>query len=302
MDQDQLLAFDRIVREGSFSRAAWELNIAQPTISARIHALEEEVGGPLFVRNNRRVSLTARGVSFLPYARRALAALADGLAAAQQAQQGQRGRFTLGALRSLTGGLLGPVLAAFHVQYPNVECRIHEGRHEQMLELLMDGNVELALIVWPLTEEPMAELNPLLHFGERVPLVAHRDHPLARRRTVTQADILEHAGLFLLLRWWIITPPTVAQLAARALSAADVPIDSGRYLLLNGVGVGYFPQTLIATELASGRVVELATPDLPAIYRESALVHLARNTTLSLPTANFMSILRRQAEQLNMVK
>lgn len=71
MDVDQLIAFDRIVREGSFSRAAWELHIAQPTISARIQALEQEVGGPLFARSSRKISLTALGTSFLPYARRA---------------------------------------------------------------------------------------------------------------------------------------------------------------------------------------------------------------------------------------
>src|SRR4051812_32608712 len=50
VDTDQLLTFERIVREGSFSRAAWSLDLAQPTVSARIHALEQSVGGPLFAR------------------------------------------------------------------------------------------------------------------------------------------------------------------------------------------------------------------------------------------------------------
>ena len=63
MNIEQLIAFDRIVREGSFSRAAWVLQIAQPTISARIQALEQAVGGALFTRNNRSVVLTERGVS-----------------------------------------------------------------------------------------------------------------------------------------------------------------------------------------------------------------------------------------------
>ena len=63
MDHNQLTTFDRIVREGSFSRAARELHIAQPTISARIHALEEEVGGALLTRTNHGVQLTALGVS-----------------------------------------------------------------------------------------------------------------------------------------------------------------------------------------------------------------------------------------------
>ncbi|HEX5691219.1 MAG TPA: LysR family transcriptional regulator, partial [Roseiflexaceae bacterium] len=75
MDLHQLMAFERIAREGSFSRAAWSLQIAQPTISARIQALEQEVGGALFVRGGRRVTLTERGESFLPYARRAMEVL-----------------------------------------------------------------------------------------------------------------------------------------------------------------------------------------------------------------------------------
>ncbi|MGE3272326.1 MAG: LysR family transcriptional regulator, partial [Chloroflexota bacterium] len=53
MDTDQLRTFERIVREGSFSRAAWSLDLAQPTVSARMQALEQQVGGPLFARSGR---------------------------------------------------------------------------------------------------------------------------------------------------------------------------------------------------------------------------------------------------------
>ncbi len=56
MDLEQLQAFERIVREGSFSRAARSLDIAQPTISARIQALEVEVGGALFLRGGRKIA------------------------------------------------------------------------------------------------------------------------------------------------------------------------------------------------------------------------------------------------------
>src|SRR5687768_15329609 len=106
MDIEQLRAFDRIVREGSFSRAAQVLDIAQPTISARIRMLEQAVGGALFVRRGRRLALTEVGESFLPYARRALSVLAEGVEAARLTQEGQRGRLTLGVIESLTGGFL----------------------------------------------------------------------------------------------------------------------------------------------------------------------------------------------------
>src|SRR5262249_517206 len=111
MDLEQLTAFDRVVREGSFSRAALSLGIGQPPLSVRIPGLEEAVGGMLFTRG-RRIAL-ALGESFLPYVRRSLDVLREGVEAARQAQVGQRGRITLGALSSLSGGLVGPALAAF---------------------------------------------------------------------------------------------------------------------------------------------------------------------------------------------
>src|SRR5215467_4033218 len=121
MDTDQLQAFDRIVREGSFSRAARMLDIAQPSISARIQALEQEVGGPLFHRGGRKITLTERGESFLPYARRMLEVLAEGVEAAQSAQAGKRGRVTVGTIQSLAGGFFASTITSFHTTHPQVE-------------------------------------------------------------------------------------------------------------------------------------------------------------------------------------
>src|SRR5438552_1322452 len=94
VDRAQLSAFDRIAREGSFSRAALAIGIGQPAISARIHALEAAVGGALFTRG-RRIALTPMGEGFLPAARRALQVLDEGLATARLAQSGRRGRVRL---------------------------------------------------------------------------------------------------------------------------------------------------------------------------------------------------------------
>src|SRR5262252_761880 len=137
----QLQAFQRVVRDRGFSRAAFALGIGQPAISARIRALEAAVGGALFTRG-RRVALTALGESFLPYARRALEVLGEGVEIARQAQVGQRGRVTLGALGSLAGGLVGPALAALIVEHPEIDVVAKSGDHERIVELLWDGIVE----------------------------------------------------------------------------------------------------------------------------------------------------------------
>src|SRR6478672_6817473 len=105
MDWQQLVTFERIVREGSFNRAARALNLSQAAISGRIQALEAEIGGPLFIRGGRRVTLTEAGENFLPYARRALAVIAEGMEAARGIHAGQRGRVSLGAIDSVVDGL-----------------------------------------------------------------------------------------------------------------------------------------------------------------------------------------------------
>jgi DNA-binding transcriptional LysR family regulator len=272
MDTEQLLAFDRIVREGSFSRAAWALGIAQPTISARVQALERAVGGPLFVRGARGVALTDLGASFLPFARRALDVLEAGVDAARQAQAGQRGRVTVGVLESLSGSFLGPAVADYHTARPQVELLVRAGRHEQLVELLLDGVIGLALLAWPCADALVTDLEVLLELRERVLLVAAPGHPLAGGAPVDEARVVAEAGPFLLMRWWLSLPPQVARIAQLAGSSVDVPMDTGRQMVLSGAGAGFFPWMQVAESLALGRLREIEVRGLAPLTRESALV------------------------------
>src|SRR6202158_4530458 len=150
MQLEQLVAFDRVAREGSFSRAALALGLGQPAISSRILALEDAVGGALFLRG-RAIRLTALGESFLPYARRALEVLREGVDASRLAQGGERVSVRIGSLGSLAGGLIGPALAEFVRTHPQVECAIKSAAHEILLQLLLDGIIDVALTLWPST-------------------------------------------------------------------------------------------------------------------------------------------------------
>jgi DNA-binding transcriptional LysR family regulator len=275
MEIDQLVAFDRIVREGTFGRAALALGIGQPAVSTRIQALESALGGPLFVRG-RRVSLTPLGETFLPFARRGLEVLARGAEAARLARAGKRGRVTLGTLASLAEGLVGPALAAFLRAEPEVECVLRAGAHEQVLELLLDGLVELAIIAWPCSPAVAGDLRRLLLFHEPVVLVVHPRHPLAGRRRVSREDLVRLGRPLLRLRWWPNHHPELLRLAERAGQTVEVPMETARHLVLTGAGCGFFTRTYLTGELASGALVEVKVRDLAPIYRDSALVQRQR--------------------------
>jgi DNA-binding transcriptional LysR family regulator len=301
MDRDQIAAFDQIAREGSFTRAAISLGIGQPAISARIRALEEQMGGALFARG-RRVTLTALGESFLPFARRALEILSEGVEAVRLAQIGQRGRIRLGSLASLAGGLVGPALGAFLGANPQVDCLVRAGDHERIVALLVDGMVDLGVVAWPCPETAAADLQPVLLLHEPVVLVAHPDHPLAARPRVTEDDLVRLGRPLFRLRWSQTPDPLLLQLAERAGPAVEVPMETARSLALAGVGVGFFARTYVAEDLERGALAEVVVRQLPRIYRDSALVRRGHSAPLSPAAANLTECVRRQAAALGLLK
>jgi DNA-binding transcriptional LysR family regulator len=300
VDLNQLTAFDRIVREGSFSRAAVGLGIGQPAVSARVQVLEEQVGGALFTRG-RRIRLTALGESFLPYARRALEVLGEGVSAARLAQTGQRGRIALASLASLAGGLVGPALARLVRGHPEVDCAVRSGDHEQVVALLLDGVVELGLVTWPCTEAAAADLQPILRFHEPVVLVARPGHPLTALGRVGQEELVRLGRPLFRLRWWQAHHPTLVALAERAGPAVELPMETARALALEGAGVGFFTRTYIAGDLARGALTEVRVRDLPALHRDSALVRRRRAAPLSPAAAALVEALRLQALALGLL-
>lgn len=291
MNTAQLLAFDRIVREGSFSRAAQWLDISQPTISARIRNLEKEIGGELFTRGGRYMALTQLGESFLPYARRALTILQEGKEAAQLAEQGQRGRLTIGTIESLTGGFLATAVTRFHRDHPHVEIFIRAEHTAQIVPMLQDGIIKLGLITWPFFG---TDLVPLLRFREPLVLVVSPRHKLARKGTVTLAEVVEHAKPLLQVRWGPLGRPLLAQLNELSNEKIEVPIDTARQMVLNGIGAAFLTETLISEDLKMGRLVNLSVSDLAPVFRESALVRLRRHE-LSRVAERFVKVLREEA-------
>jgi DNA-binding transcriptional LysR family regulator len=263
-------------------------------VSARILALEETVGGALFVRA-RRIRLTALGESFLPFARRALEVVREGVAASRLAQVGERGPLRIGALGSLAGEVVGPALAKFVRDHPQVDCTVRSGHHEFLLELLADGIVDAALTVWPPGGTGL-ELQAIFKLRERVILVAAPGHPLARRQEVRREEVARLARPLLRLRWWRSHHPLITALAEESRSSVEIAMETARRLVLAGTGAGFFPEKFIAEDLARGTLREVPVRGLQNIFRDTALVRRP-HAPMSPALASFIEVLRRAARQ-----
>lgn len=298
MDTEQLRVFVAIAREGGFTRAARALQVPQPTVSARMRALEGAVGGLLFVRGGRRIGLTERGEAFLPYAERALRVLAEGVEVARLAEAGERGRVTVGVMESLAAIPLAPTVARILADHPAVELRVESGHSEQIAGMLRDGTVRLGLITAPFLD---ADLVALVRLREPLVLVAGASHPLARLGPVALAEAVRAARPFL----WVPWNREVVALRERLREEAggeeaggeeaEVPIGTLRELLLRGTGAGYLTRALVTADLDAGRLAEVEVTDGPTLTRDSALVAPKRAAEPPAAVRAFADALRREA-------
>jgi DNA-binding transcriptional LysR family regulator len=175
-----------VADERHFTHAAARLHVSQPALSTQVRALEEELGAALFDRTRGDVALTAAGEAFLPWARQALADLEAGRADVRELAGRRRGRLALGATPSLTTGLLPAVLARLHARYPGIELRLHEAGSPDLVDQLVAGLLDLALVILPTA---VAGVQTIALAHEELVLAVPPDHPLAARAAVAVSDL-----------------------------------------------------------------------------------------------------------------
>jgi DNA-binding transcriptional LysR family regulator len=192
----QLRYFLAVAEQGGFTRAAAACAVSQPSLSIQLKKLEEELGGPLFERGRKAARLTGRGRAFLPRAREALQALALGRRELDDLAGLKQGQVTLGCMPTTGAFLLPPVLKAFARRHPGVTVRLREESSPALAELLLQGEVDLAIF-------DEAGLRPGLEgatlFKEELYLALPPAHPLAGRQGVRLRQV-EGEGAILLKR------------------------------------------------------------------------------------------------------
>ncbi|MEV4177287.1 LysR family transcriptional regulator [Nonomuraea sp. NPDC049709] len=183
----QLHAFLVLAEELHFGHAADRLGIAQPPLSQQIRRLESKVGHALFSRAPGRIELTPAGRELLPAARRALAELEGGLAAARAAGSGRAGRIRLGFAASLALTILPVLLNTYRERFPGVRIEIHEMTTAPQLAALHDRRIDVGLLREPPDDEPGLGFATVL--SEPFVAVLPAGHPLAAGRTVQIAQL-----------------------------------------------------------------------------------------------------------------
>lgn len=181
--------FDALAQQGHFGRAAEACAISQPALSLQIKELEEIIGAPL-VERGRQVRLTAVGDAFAARARDVLRAV-DELGHVARAASGPLwGRLNLGVIPTVAPYLLPRVIAGLSARYPDLDLRPREAVTQTLVDALLDGRLDAAIVALPVSEPQLTE-QPL--FAEEFVLVRPRadaDQPVPNPETLRTMRLL----------------------------------------------------------------------------------------------------------------
>lgn len=186
MDLYQIRYFLAISETGSFTKAAERLFVSQPSLSAGIKKLEQELGVMLFERGGRKVLLTSTGHLFLEKAQNILREYESAIHAIKGFKD--QPNLKLGTLHTIRGCSLARLLGAYRHKHPNVVIELHNGHLEELQDWLEDGYIDIAIT--SLERNDDAETSQVL-FYQALRLAVSPDHPFAQRSAIEWVDLNE---------------------------------------------------------------------------------------------------------------
>ena len=256
METGQIEAFSAVVRNSSFSKAAAELGITQPSLSARIIALEKELGEPMFHRLGRGVRLTDEGRTMLPYIERAIDSLRNARIALEANKTASSGQLIIGAARAVSAYVLPAILQAFRERHPGVDVAIKTGRSSQLLDLVLSEEIQVG-ITRAFTHPDISTTHL---YDEQVVLVTNPNHRFARAGV---ASIYEVGRDRLIV---YDKESTYFQLIDRVCREAGIvpnilmdldSIEATKRMIERGLGISFLPHNALRRELALGTLSQV---------------------------------------------
>ncbi|HEX7297561.1 MAG TPA: LysR substrate-binding domain-containing protein [Solirubrobacteraceae bacterium] len=253
--------FVAVAQEGNVTRAAERLHISQPSLSAAIKQLEQQLGVELLTRHGRRVAITPTG-ELLLHRGRDLLENAEAMAEEVRRHGAAAGRLRLGLSPTARYGVAPELLAACAAEAPAVMIYTSEDTTGALLRDVADGRLDLAITFCAPQPATGVELTPL----RDEPAVVHlpEDHPLAAR---SQLELAELAGETILVAasresmgFTDRILSAFSELGLAPQTRTDPYPDLGLQAVRDGLGLVIYARSAFPARLAGSAFVPLQPP------------------------------------------
>ena len=284
MDLRQLRYFIAVAERGGFAAAASTLNVAQSALSRHVKELEHELGGKLFERGARGVSVTESGKVLLARGRWLLGTIDDIKAEVRTENREPSGTVRLGAPSSLAEILYAPFAQLFVKRFPRVRLELSEGLTEGMSDRLLRGELDLAIVTTP---QPNDHLDYEVLVVEQVFLIGPPRDPLLKRGRITQKEFNSLPSAILPLS----RSPFPSTVPSSLRVDSSLPM---KRIVAAGLGYGLLPFSGIHEEVAAGMLSAALMPWMQA----DRVLALPRGRPVSRATREAVTVLKEACKDL----
>jgi DNA-binding transcriptional LysR family regulator len=188
MELRHLRYFVAVAEALSFTKAAENLHLAQPSLTRQIKDLEAEIEVRLIDRSGKRISLTQEGESFLLDARRLLAECVQSVQAVQRLSRGESGQLNIGYVANIYHDLLPATLGAFRKAYPRTALNLFDMTPAEQYRALDEREIDLGFVCFR-TGSIGKELQWACVSHDNVMVAVAAGNPLAKKAKIDLKDL-----------------------------------------------------------------------------------------------------------------
>ena len=291
----QLKVFETVARNGSFTRAAEELLITQPTVSSQVKQLTKSVGLPLFEQIGKSLYLTDAGRELLATCQDIFEKLNNfeiKVADLKGTKQGQLNLAVITTAKYFVPRLLGP----FCQTYPGIDVALQVTNHHDIQQRMLENRDDLYVVSNPhkdidLTSKPFLN-NPLV-------VVAKKDHPLATKKNIDLQELNDQP--FIMREQGSGTRDAIHKLFTKHNISVKVKLELGsneaiKQAISGGLGISILSEHCLISEGKSGELAVLDFQHFP-IKRRWYVAHLS-GKKLSVIAETFLDYLLEESPKM----
>jgi len=273
MTLQQLEYILAVARYGHFGRAAEACNVTQPTLSAMIGKLEEEIGAKLFDRNRQPICPTPVGERVVQKAREVLEQADSIKDIVLEEKQSIGGVFRLGILPTIAPYLLPRFFPQMMKKYPTLDIRVREMKTYQIKEALLQGDIDAGILA---TIEGLEEYEQTTLFYEKYIGYVSREDALFKKEVIRTADVASSRELWLLDEGHCFRDQMVRFCQMKSSQTSQLAYNLGSMetfmrMVESGMGITFIPE--LAEMQLSDQQKELVRPfAIPIPTRQLLLI------------------------------
>lgn len=280
-----------VANNQNITKASQELMISQPAVTKSIKNLEEQLGGTLFVRTQKGVTLTPEGKELYKYIKQAIEFINNGEHQFSSLKNLDIGSIRIGVSTTLTKTFLLPYLEKFHQLYPKIDIQIFTHLTSDLVEMMRNGSIDIIILNLPFNDTknelniiPCKEVQDCFIVSKHYKFLTQKKIPLAELNNyplILQAP-KSNTRIFLdnfCLNHNVILKPNI-NIASYSLVVEFTKI---------GFGIGYATKNYIKKELDNKELFELKT--IPSIPKRKIGIAYSKHTIPNFSTKKLIEII-----------